>query len=204
MLAHSLARDFDFQYERKDLIRVWEEFSGPQGVFLKTGKDVEIRGSSSFPFFRWLKREDPERETRLYFSKSYIYPLAAAPFVFFFGTNGFLILHAILLALDLLVIYLFVLAVTKSNGVALPMAVAFLGTSVIPVYFVWLMPELFNFSLVLYAVFFWAYREVAAGPPTMTTGRLLTGPKSDYLAAVFVALATFSKPTHVVVLAPMI
>ena len=81
MLGHSLARDFDFQYERKDLIRVWEEFSGPEGVFLKTGKDVEIRGSSSFPFFRWLKREDPERETRLYFSKSYIYPLIAAPFI---------------------------------------------------------------------------------------------------------------------------
>ena len=52
MLGHSLARDFDFQYERKDLIRVWEEFSGPEGVFLKRGKDVEIRGSSSFPFFR--------------------------------------------------------------------------------------------------------------------------------------------------------
>src|SRR3712207_6940390 len=26
MLGHSLARDFDFQYQRKDLIRVWEEF----------------------------------------------------------------------------------------------------------------------------------------------------------------------------------
>ena len=36
MLGHSLARDFDFQYERKDLIRVWEEFSGPEGIFLKT------------------------------------------------------------------------------------------------------------------------------------------------------------------------
>src|SRR5215204_5901848 len=107
MLAHSLARDFDFQYERKDLIRVWEEFPGPQGVFLKTGKDIEIRGSRTFPFFRWLKREDPQRDTRLYFSKSYIYPLIASPFVLAFGTNGFLVLHAILIALDLLVVYLF-------------------------------------------------------------------------------------------------
>ena len=31
LLAHSLARDFDFQYERKDLMRVWEEFPGPAG-----------------------------------------------------------------------------------------------------------------------------------------------------------------------------
>ncbi len=30
-LAHSLARDFDFTFERKDLIRVWEEFPGPKG-----------------------------------------------------------------------------------------------------------------------------------------------------------------------------
>lgn len=204
MLGHSLARDFDFQYERKDLIRVWEEFSGPQGVFLKTGKAIEIRGSSSFPFFRWLKREDPQRETRLYFSKSYIYPLAAAPFVLVFGTNGFLVLHAILLGFDLLVIYLFVLAVTKSNWVALPMAVAFLGTSVVPVYFVWLMPELFNFSLVLYAVFFWAYKEVAGEALAAAKNRIFAGSESDYIAAFLVGLATFSKPPHLLVLVPMI
>ena len=63
VLAHSLARDFDFQFERKDLIRVWEEYSGPNGIFLKRGKDIGISGSASFPFFRWQKREDPERET---------------------------------------------------------------------------------------------------------------------------------------------
>ena len=211
MLGHSLARDFDFQYERKDLIRVWEEFSGPEGVFLKTGKDIQIRGSSSFPFFRWLKREDSERETRLYFSKSYIYPLIAAPFIFIFGTNGFLVLHAILIAFDLLVIYLFILAATRSNRAALPMAVAFLATSVVPVYFVWLTPELLNFSLVLYAVFFWAYKEVAAAStsasaprtPTASTDRP-NAPWSDYLAALLLGLATFSKPPHLLVLVPMV
>ena len=210
MLGHSLARDFDFQYERKDLIRVWEEYSGPEGIFLKTGKDVEIRGSGSFPFFRWLKREDPERETRLYFSKSFLYPLAAAPWIVLFGTNGFLVLHALLVAFDLLVIYLFVLAMTKSNWVALPMAVAFLASSVVPVYFVWLIPELFNFSLVLYAVFFWAYKEVAGGAPTAPvapTGPVapvLLGPASDYVAAILIGLATFSKPPHLLVLAPIV
>jgi hypothetical protein len=197
MLGHSLARDFDFQYERKDLIRVWEEFSGPEGVFLKTGKDVEIRGSSSFPFFRWLKREDPQRETRLYFSKSYIYPLIAAPFIVLFGTNGFLVLHALLIAFDLLVIYLFVLVATKSNWVALPMAIAFLGVSVVPVYFVWLTPELLNFSLVLYAVFFWAYKEVAPNALNVPSA-------PNYIAAFLVGLATFSKPPHLLVLLPMV
>ena len=77
-LAHSLARDFDFAFERQDLVRVWEEFPGPEGIFLKRGKRVEIRGSRTFPFVRWVKRNDLVR-TRLYYSKAYIYPLVAAP-----------------------------------------------------------------------------------------------------------------------------
>jgi hypothetical protein len=203
LLAHSFARDFDFQYERKDLVRVWEEFPAPEGIFLKKGKDIDVRGSSSFPFFRWLKREDSQSDTRLYFSKSYIYPLVAAPFVFLFGTNGFLVLHAVLIALDLLVVYLFVLALTKSNWVALPLAGAFLGVSVVPVYFVWVIPELFNVSLALYAVFFWAYKEVAVDRLVTSHSRILAGPSSDYIAAVLIALATFSKPPHLLLLFPM-
>ena len=79
LLAHSLARDLDFAYTREDLVRVWEEFTpGPQGIFLKKGKDVDVGASSEFPFLRWTKREDPESRTRLYYSKSYLYPLAAA------------------------------------------------------------------------------------------------------------------------------
>ena len=70
---------------------------------------MEIRGSRTFPFVRWVKRNDLVR-TRLYYSKAYIYPLVAAPFVFVAGTNGFLVLHALLLALDLYVIYLFIAA----------------------------------------------------------------------------------------------
>ena len=151
-----------------------------------------------------MKREDPDRDTRLYFSKSYIYPLAAAPFVYAFGTNGFLVFHAILIALDLLVIYLFVAALTGSNWVALPLAAAFLGVSVVPVYFVWLLPELFNVSLAFYAVFFWAYKEVARDRLTAARSRVLAGPASDCIAAVLVGLATFSKPPHLLLLAPIV
>lgn len=204
VLAHSLARDFDFQFERKDLVRVWEEFPGPQGIFLKRGKAIDVRGAEGFPFVRWVKLDDPQRETRLYFSKSYIYPLVAAPFVYFFGTNGFLVLHAILVALDLLVMYVFIFALTKSNWVALPLAAAFLGVSVVPVYFVWLVPELFNVSLAFYAVFFWAYKEVARESLTAVQSRVLAGPASDYVAAVLIAVATFSKPPHLLLLAPMV
>ncbi len=210
VLAHSLARDFDFAFERKDLVRVWEEFPGPQGIFLKRGKAIDLATSSEFPFIRRIKREDPQRDTRLYFSKSYIYPLVAAPFVFVFGTNGFLVFHTILIALDFLVIYLFLLARTRSNLVALPMSTAFLGVSVVPVYVVWLVPELFNVSLALYAVFFWAYKEVACEQTAESDtwprlfSRLFTGPASDYIAAAAIALATFSKPPHLLLVIPMV
>ena len=39
------------------------------------------------------------RRTRLFYAKAYIYPLVAAPFIWLFGTNGFLVLHALLMTL---------------------------------------------------------------------------------------------------------
>ena len=147
-LAHSLARDFDFAFERQDLIRIWEEFPGPEGIFLKRGKVSSFRRSASFPFVRWRKADDPV-QTRLYYAKSYIYPLVAAPFVFVFGTNGFLVLHALLLSLDLFAAYTFLSASARSERAAAAYAIVFLAASVVPVHVVWLIPELFNFSVVL-------------------------------------------------------
>ena len=58
------------------------------------------------PFVRIDRQPDPD-PARLYYGKSYIYPLVAAPFVWLFGTNGFLVFHAVLLALVTLAAYLF-------------------------------------------------------------------------------------------------
>ena len=201
-LAHSLARDFDFTFERKDLIRVWEEFPGPEGIFLKRGKTVEIRPSRFFPFVQRVKRDDPVR-TRLYYSKAYIYPLVAAPFVVVAGTNGFLILHALLLSLDLFVAYLFIAARGSPPLAAAAYAVAFLFASVVPVYFVWLTPELFNFSVALWALFLWCYKEAADGSGAGSLARYLRGPRSDYLAAALIGVLTFSKPTHAILMVPL-
>jgi hypothetical protein len=205
VLGQSLARDFDFAYERHDLVRVWEEFpTGPEGIFLKEGKAVDLRGSSEFPFVRWIKQRDPQHNTRLYFSKPYIYPLVAAPFVFMFGTSGFLVLHALLMALNLFVAYLFLNARLSSKWVALPFAAVFLAASVVPVYFVWLTPELFNFSLALYALFFWAYKAVARERLLAQRSQFLVGPGSDILAAALIGILTFSKPPHLLFLLPLV
>jgi hypothetical protein len=202
-LTLSLARDFDFAFERKDLTRVWEEFAGgPEGIFLKRGKVNRLRRSDQFPYVRRAKLEDPVR-TRLYYAKSFIYPLVAAPFVFLFGTHGFLVLHALLLSLDLFVAYLFLVARGSPPRAALAYATAFLAASVVPVYFVWLTPELFNVSLVFYALFLWSYKEVAADPPVGGAG-ILRGAGSDYLAAALVGILTFSKPPHAILMFPLI
>ena len=89
---------------------------------------------------------------------------------------------------DLLVIYLFVLARARSNAVALPLAAAFLGVSVVPVYFVWLVPELFNFSLALGRYF---CGRITNRPRRAPASPITSGQGSDYLAAALIGLATF-------------
>jgi hypothetical protein len=227
-LAQSLARDGDFTFERRDLARVWEEFpTGPEGIFLKRGKHASLHGSSSFPFLAWDKQPD-DRDDRLYFAKSFIYPLFAAPFVLVFGTNGFLLLHALLLTLDLLAAYA-LLRARSSTAASLTYAIVFFFASAAPVYFVWLTPELFNLSLTLLGLFLWCYKEVAPPLEDATTAatagfhrtasaarasrlatvsigwsRFLRSPASTYAAAILIGIAAFSKPTNIVVAAPLL
>lgn len=184
-LAHSLSDDLDFEYRREDLVRVWREFpGGPQGLFLKRG-----------------------RELKLFYAKSYVYPLFAAPLVWLFGTNGFLVLHGMLMAGCFLCAYAFLSA--RSHPVAaLIFAAAFLFVSVAPVYMVQIAPDFFNFAIVLFAFFFWCYKEVAGPSPLASDGSLrarwLLSPRSDIVAAVLLGIATFSKPTHVMLIAPLL
>lgn len=204
MMGHSLAEDGDLTYRVDNLERVWREFpSGPAGVFLKKGRDVKgVTFVAAPPFFRIVSEPDPNTH-RQYFGKSFIYPLFAAPFVKGFGTNGFLLFHALLLSLVVFCGYLFL----HARAPALPsllLAGAFVMVSVVPVYFVWITPELFNFSLGLLAYFCWLYKEVAT-PGTSPRGtRWLFGPRSDLVAAVLIGLATFSKPSNLLLVLPIV
>ena len=203
MMGHSLAEDGDFAYRREDLARVWREFpSGPSGVFLKKGTDLEVRSTGDAPFLRIEQRPDPDAG-RLFYGKSYIYPLAASPFVRLLGTNGFLAFHALLLALVTLAAYLFLNA-RSSPLVSLVLATGFLMASVAPTYFVWITPELFNFSLVLLGYFCWLYKEVAA-PGSLPRGtKWLAAPGSDLAAAALLGVATFSKPSNLLLILPLL
>jgi len=184
-LGHSLATDLDFEYQRDDLARIWKEYrSGPEGLFLKRGDDG-----------------------RLYYAKAYIYPLVAAPFIRVFGTNGFLVLHAILMTLCFLCAYAFLCA--RSHPVsALVFASAFLFVSLVPIYMVQLAPDFFIFAIVFLGYFFWCYKEVTAPISEMQLRswrtRWLLAPRSDVVAAVLLGIGTFAKPTNVLLIAPLL
>lgn len=182
-MALSVAYDGDLAYERRDLERFYEIYdAGPEGLFLKRGS-------------RWAVGSD-----RLYFGKAYVHALAAAPFVRLAGLNGLLLLNVVLLACILLGAYEF-LAAQSAPGTALPYALAFFGISIVPLYAVLLTPEIFNVAAVFLAYFFWFYKEVAR-PPTDRVGRLLRGRGSDLIGAVLLALATFSKPSNLLLIGP--
>jgi hypothetical protein len=207
-LGHSLATDFDFEFRRDDLVRVWREFpTGPEGIFLKRGRDVRgVVLSSSLPFFEITSSPDPDTG-RLYYGKGFIYPLFAAPFVRLFGTNGFLVLHAVLMTICFACAYTF-LAVRSAPIPSLVFATAFLLLSVAPVYMVWLTPDFFNLAVVLIAYFFWCYKEAVAGratrlPPSWRS-RWLLGPRSDVIAAILLGIASFSKPTNLLLILPVL
>jgi hypothetical protein len=204
MLAHSIVQDGDITYRRDDLVRVWREFAGgPAGVFLKKGRDITGAGLMLRPPFVWTATAPDTDPTRLFYGKSFIYPLFAAPFLAVFGTNGFLVLHAVLLALVAWCGYLFLHARMAPLPAAL-LAGAFIVASVVPVYYVWMMPELFNFALGLLAYFCWLYKEVAPRGHMPRGMRWLAGPSSDIAAAILLGIATFSKISSALLFPPIV
>lgn len=196
--ALSLAFDGDLTYERRDLERFFGLYrAGPEGIFLKRGKRLRLHADGTPPFVHLVKLPDT-RADRLYFAKSLLYGVLAAPFVRAFGLNGFLIMHVLLLFIAGTCAYAF-LAARSRPGPALAFTLAFIFASCVPVYVVFLSPEILNFSLVAVAYFAWLYKEVAPERPGV-----LSGPGSDIVAAVLLGAVTYSKPTHVFLVAPLI
>jgi hypothetical protein len=203
LLGHSLAFDGDLEYRVEDLARAWAEYpDGPQGVFLKEGQTIDgIRFTGNAPFIDVVGQRDPQVDQRLYYGKSFIYPALAAPFVRIFGTNGFLVFNALLLTAAFGAAYAY-LSARMRPVVALLIASAFVFATVVPVYFTWIMPELFNLTLGLLAYFFWLHKEGRQTPPHASG--LVSGAASDVIAGVLIGVATFSKVTNGLLLAPMV
>ncbi len=188
LMGHSLARDFDLEYRHEDIERTRREFpGGPSGVFLKRGITRDGQPDSD--------------QSRLFYGKSFAYPLFAAPFVAVLGTKGFYVVNSLLLALGFVCAYVFISA-RSSVSVSVVLAAGFLIPTVVPVYWAWIAPELFNFALGVVAYFCWLYKFVAPPSPSSRTA-WLRGPASDVVAAVIVGILTFSKLTNALLGVPM-
>jgi hypothetical protein len=189
-MAQSIAFDRDLEFTKKDLARYYPDFNaGPQGIFLKKGRDG-----------------------RIFFAKSFVYSLFAAPFVRLFGSNGFLVFHSILLLLLLLMGFKY-FSLSGPPLSALLLVLTFLFASVAGVYFIWMTPEFFNLTLVFAILFLWLYKmrikeRAADGPPAaLPTGKLeafLMSDTTDYLAAFLAGIAVYTKPPNAALLGPLL
>jgi hypothetical protein len=198
-MALSVAYDHDLAYSRPDVERFWGLYrAGPDGIFLKRGKQWHVRLRGAPPYVHISRVADPGT-SRLYFGKALMYSVAAAPFVRAFGLNGFLVFHVLLLFGVSVCGYRF-LAARARPGPALAFTLAFLGATVVPVYAVLLTSDLFNFALVFFAYFLWLYKEVA--PPERH--RFLGSFASDLCAAVLLGVATYSKLFNAPLVAPLV
>lgn len=74
---------------------------------------------------------------------------------------------------------------------------AFVGAASVPVFGVFLMPEIFNFSIVFIAYFLWLDKEVT--PESRLNSRY-----AGLVAAALLGLATYSKPSHALLVAPLV
>lgn len=223
LMGRSLALDGDLEYRQEDIERARQEFPrGPSGVFLKRGVSTDVTGlSRTFPFVKLTVLPDAD-PGRLYYGKSFAYPLAASPFVYLFGTNGFLVFNALLMAASFWMAFT-VLAGISGTRNGLLLAAGFIFATVVPVYAVWITPELFNCTLGMLAYYLWLGRfapgPAEAGPSDrssdLSNARLVEGRASArpdrppatppaIAAAAVIGIATFSKVTNVLLLAPVV
>lgn len=191
-MALSVAHDGDLAFEAHDLERFYQTYQmGPEGIFLKRGAAATYRFDETFPFVR-RDTEPDDRPDRLYFGKSFIASVAAAPFVRLAGLNGFLLFHVMLAAAIIWLGYRF-LAAQSPGGPAIGYTVAFFAASIVPLYSIFLTSEMFLVACVFVAYFLWFYKEVAPRPDGQTGG-FLFGTRSDVVGAVLLGLAIFAKP----------
>ncbi|MCX6556426.1 MAG: hypothetical protein NTW95_03195 [Candidatus Aminicenantes bacterium] len=159
-IIQSLAFDHDLEYSRADIVRIRQIFwTGPMGVFLKKGPDG-----------------------RLYYAKSFVYPLAAAPFFRLFGTHGILLANGLMIFFVLLMGFL-LLRQHHPPGKSLAWTLIYLFASVAFIYIWWITADLFNFFVNFSGLFFFFYN--------------FKKPAWNGLAGIFLALAVFSKPNNI-------
>jgi hypothetical protein len=198
-MALSVAKDGDLKFRAEDLTRFQKVFgTGPEGIFLKQTHRLDWHFQRSPPWVTATRIPVPTGQ-ELDFGKSFAYAVAAAPFVTVLGLPGLLLFNIFLLAVCCWCAVTFCKARTGPIR-ATVFGLAFVLASVVPVYVAWLTTELFNVTLVFVACLFWLYKEVA--PPD--DHRWFRRRDLDWVSAVLLGIATFSKLTNAPLIAPIV
>jgi hypothetical protein len=178
-MTWSLVSDFDFEYTAGDLVRVKREYpGGPSGIFLKRASGgFEVDGS-----FPWIKRVG-EDEKRIYFGKAMTYAVLAAPFVAVFGTSGFLVFNAVCLLVAWLSAFL-ELRTRTTEGMAMAASGVLVVATIAPLYIFWIQPEVMNLAVISLALLAWRRDHLV-------------------LSALLFGIAGYTKPTHLLMAAPL-
>ena len=193
MMAQSLAFDQDLEYTLDDLTRFYQDGwnAGPLGVFLN------------------------KFDGKIFYSKAFIYSWALSPFMRIFGTNGFLVMNALIL-FGLIVLGWVYLRQYNASWPALLFSLVFFLLAASTLYIFWLTPELFNMGCVTSGLFLWLYRRDhrrtinSFGPSWRSklaggVRWLFLSPQGRlYLAPIPLAMATVSKPPNVLFFAPVL
>jgi hypothetical protein len=198
-MALSLAYDHDLVYQARDLER-FRRMVGqdPEGIFLKRRSRLGVTPNAGWPPVKVTRTPVPVTQS-LSFAKALAYPIAAAPFVAIGGVGGMLVFNAVLLLICVWCAVRYAQARTGRVTGAV-MGVAFIAASVVPVYGAWLTSEMFNFAAVLVAYFLWLYKRVAG----VDRPGWLERPATDWLSAVLLGVATYSKLTNALLIAPLV
>ena len=152
----------------------------------------------AFPFVHMNETPVPATE-HLVYGKAFVYPLVAAPFVAIGGVGGLIVFNVVLIVICAACGIRFAQARMGPVAGALT-GVVFVGASVLPVYAFWLMPEIFNVTLIFTAYFLWLYKQVAPAG----AWRGWHGSWTDLAAAALIGVAIYSKPNHVVMIGPLV
>ncbi len=198
-MAFSLAKDGDLKYRQEDFVRFKSLYgTGPNGIFLKRHYNLRWEWRAGWPPLR-LERVAAPADQELDYGKAFAYAVLAAPFAAVAGLGGLLLMNLLLLALCIWCAVTFCRARLGSVAGTL-LGAAFVGASVVPVYGVWMTSEVFNFTLVFVAYFLWLYKKVAPD----SANRWLRWPGVDWVAAVLLGVATFSKPPNALLILPLV
>lgn len=163
-ITQSLAYDQDLRYEHHDLQRISSRFiTGPMGIFLSQKEDGKI-----------------------FYAKSFAYPLWAAPFFRLFDTHGILLFNSLMIISCLLMGYR-MLRPSNTIPFSLGLSIVFTASSVVPVYLWWMTADLFNYFICFTGLFFFFYP--------------FRRPAWHTLAGFFFAFAVYSKPSTAIPLA---